>query len=88
MITEAAVKIFDKKQGKELILPCHRHWNVFYILKQVGYTPNDYDIIEQGFFNEKGEFLNRIAAKIEAKRCNQLLPHTLPHLELFSEDLW
>lgn len=50
MIVKAAVKIFDKKQNKEIIIPCHRHSDAFLILKKFDYEPQqDYKIIAQGF---------------------------------------
>ena len=41
MITSAAVKIFDFRQNKEIIIPCHRHCDAFFILKEFGYKPHD-----------------------------------------------
>lgn len=43
---------------------------------------------EQGFVDEKGKFLTRKEAKIEAERCNQLLGGRLTSQSLFSEKLW
>lgn len=89
MITSAAVKIFDLKQNKEICLPCHRHCDIFYILKECGYRKLiDYKEIEQGFLDEEGNFYNRINAWKEACRCNQIkIIDSQPH-ELYSEDLW
>ena len=42
---------------------------------------------EQGFYNEKGEFLNREEALIYALNFKQITVHDHPR-ELFSEDLW
>ena len=89
MIASAAVKIFDEKQAKEIIIPCHRHGDAFYILKEFGYKPhNDYQEIEQGFLNEKGDFLNRREAWDEAYKCRQLLMVDPTCKSLYSEDLW
>ena len=40
MIVSAAVKIKDLRQDKEIIIPCHRHCDAFYILKQFAYKKN------------------------------------------------
>ena len=87
MITKAAVKIFDIKQNKEWIIPCHRHCDAFYILKEFGYRKNiDYKELEQGFLDENNNFYNRIEARIHANNCAQIVCiHTDP---LYSEDLW
>ena len=39
-MVHAAVKIYDKRQEKEIIIPCHRHCDVFVILKECGYSGN------------------------------------------------
>ena len=89
MITEAAVKIFDKRQEKEVIIPVHRHWNAFWILGELGYKNGiDYEILEQGFINNKDEFLDRVKAKKEAIACNQIISKDSYSEQLFSEDLW
>ena len=95
MICRAAVKIYDKRQDREIIIPCHRHCDAFQILKEFGYKRfTDYEEIAQGFLNEKDEFLTRTEAWVEAKRCMQVLEidFALPYLyackELYSEDLW
>ena len=90
MIVRAAVKIkfFDAYAAREIIIPCHRHCDAFYILKEFGFHKNaDYEEIEQGFLNEKSEFLTRVEAKQEAIRCNQLINHT-NDVNLYSEDVW
>ena len=88
MIVSAAVRIYDKKQDKEIILPVHRHGDAFYILKEFGYRKNDFksNRNDQGFFDEKGKFYTRTEAWNEAYKCNQLIDDTPK--ELFSEDLW
>ena len=91
-ITRAAVKIFDKKQEKEIIIPCHRHCDAFLILKEFGYYRSDYDILDQGFLNRDNVFLTRIEARREAELHGQLLPSASTSagndMRLFSEDLW
>jgi hypothetical protein len=88
MITRAAVKV--QCPDGEHIIPCHRHADAFLILKEFGinfFRGKD----EQGFLNEKFEFLDRKTAYIEAEQCGQLLPRQVGSYngdELFSEDLW
>lgn len=97
MITRAAVKIHDKRQDKEMIIPCHRHCDAFLILKEFGYKRfEDYEEIAQGFLDEHDNFLSRINAWTEANRCHQFLDSYIeehiddivPPTELYSEDLW
>ena len=88
MIVKAAVKIFDIRQNKEWIIPCMRHCDAFYILKEFGYKKDvDYKELEQGFLDEHDNFYNRIAAKKHAQEFNQLKENTRC-AELFSEDIW
>lgn len=88
MIVKAAVKIFDFRQNKDWIIPCMRHYDAFYILKEIGYKRDiDYAELEQGFLDEKDTFYNRIAAKKHAQEFNQLKENTRC-AELYSEDLW
>ena len=90
-ITRAAVKIFDKRQCKMIIIPCHRHCDAFLILKEFGYLKGiDYYEIDQGFLDAKDNYLNRIEAK---QRVIQIGQRTTENFddncpELYSEDLW
>lgn len=88
MIVSAAVRIYDKKQDKEIILPVHRHCDAFYILKELGYSKDDFESnqADQGFLDENDLFYNRIDAKLHALMCKQIT-HT-EFAELYSEDLW
>ena len=91
MIVSAAVKIKDLRQDKEIIIPCHRHCDAFYILKQFAYKKNvDYKEIAQGFLDEEGKFYNRVQAYDHALSEWQLNEDVLEEhrKELFSEDLW
>lgn len=89
MIVSAAVKIKDLRQDKEIIIPCHRHCDAFYILKQFAYKKNiDYKEIAQGFLDEYDNFYTRAEAWNEAYKCNQLMVINNTSKELFSEDLW
>ena len=87
MITSAAVTIFDHRQNKEILIPCHRHCDAFWILKEFGYkVGEDYEQGKQGFLTNKGDFLDRIEAKKHAQECSQVFATDFN--ELFSEDLW
>lgn len=86
MIASSAVKILDLKQNKEIIIPCHRHCNAFFILHEFGYGKKDFKVIEQGYLDSHDNFLNRSQAFNHALDCKQI--HRLYEGELFSEDLW
>lgn len=88
MIVSAAVRLYDKKQQKEIIIPVHRHCDAFLILKEFGYSRNDYDstLNDQGFLDEEGRFYDRVKAKQHAISCKQI--EATPYTELYSEDLW
>lgn len=99
MITRAAVKIdyWNHNTKQEVIIPCHRHCDAFQILHDFGFIKGvDFREKEQGFLNEKGEFLTRTEAWQEAKRCNQFLNSYIeehvndivPTAVLYSEDIW
>ena len=99
MITRAAVKIdyWNHNTKQEVIIPCHRHCDAFQILHDFGFIKGvDFREKEQGFLNEKGEFLTRTEAWQEAKRCNQFLNSYIeehvndivPTRILYSEDIW
>lgn len=92
MICRAAVKIYDKCQNKEMIIPCHRHCDAFLILKEFGYKRfEDYIEIEQGFLDEYNNFMNRVEAYDHAVKNNQIYvsdKYFYSSKELCSEDLW
>ena len=89
MIVSAAVKIKDLRQDKEIIIPCHRQCDAFYILKQFAYKKDiDYKEIAQGFLDEHDNFYNRVEAWHEAYKHRQLKMVDPSYHELFSEDLW
>lgn len=91
MIVSAAVRIYDKKQNKEIILPVHRHCDAFYILKELGYSQQDFISTQkdQGFLDENDNFYDRVAAYRYAWLHNQLLEkEDYKPRELFSEDLY
>ena len=89
-IVSAAVKIFEENLQKEITIPCHRHCDAFYILKEFGYKPTTgYKEIAQGFLDEHWNFVDRVAAHKIAYDAGQI-PHDEPYkpTELYSEDLW
>ena len=89
MITQAAVKIFDFHQNKELIIPCHRHCDAFQILKEFGYCRGiSYKEIAQGFLDEHGNWYSRTEAFSHAVKCKQIEEVNDIRKELYSEDLY
>lgn len=91
MIVSAAVRIHDKKQDKDIVIPCMRHWQPFYILKELGYSLNDFTSTQddQGFLDEHDNFYNRIDAHKHAWAHSQLVNEPNYNARpLFSEDLW
>jgi len=88
MVCRAAVKIFDNRQQKEIIIPCHRHCDAFQILHDFGYRREDFKELAQGFLDEHDRFMSRIEAKHEAKRCRQVSDFSPIDEELYSEDVW
>ena len=90
-VVRAAVKIFDKRQCKEVVIPCHRHCDAFQILKEFGYRKTiDYYEISQGFLDSKDNYLNRIEAKQRVIQIRQNVTEDFDYncAELYSEDLW
>lgn len=47
----------------------------------------DKEELVQGFFTDDGRFLDRYDAKIEARKCRQLIEDDDNFRELFSEDI-
>lgn len=96
MITSAAVKLRRNFTGEELIIPCHRHGDVYSIIMSLGFKLSDFTTLEQGFiWSEPDEteweftdcFVNRKRALELARECGQV-KETLNDKELYSEDLW
>lgn len=88
MIVSAAVRIYDKKQDKIIILPVHRHCDAFYILKELGYSKDDFESNQndQGFLDENGLFYSRVEARLHALMCKQI--ENTEYTALYSEDLY
>ena len=89
MIVSAAVKLaLDDYCGTEVCIPVHRHKDAVLIgEKLLGYKPI---VVEEGFFTDKGEFLDRKTAADYAYKCGQLIDDAeSEHIDiLMSEDLW
>ena len=87
MIVCAALLVDNK-----ILVPCYRHNTGFEMLKELtGKKIREYESIDQGFMNHKGEFLTREEAWKHAEECGQLstnVLHTTNHKVLFSEDLY
>ena len=93
MILAAAVKFHIDKTNEEVVLCGHRHWNVFEQLNLLGFEPQKgYKEIEQGFIDDKNNFLTREDAFEHASNSGQIFDDKMPgdfkSRELFSEDLW
>jgi hypothetical protein len=81
VIVEAAIK----QDGKVWTLPppARHHDIIKLIIEETGEMVNG----EQGFVDDRGNFLNRVQAGQEAIGSGQLM--SLPHPpKLYSEDLW
>lgn len=89
MIVCAALLVDNK-----ILVPCYRHSTGFKMLKELtGKKYLEYESIDDGFMNHKGEFLTREEAWKHAEECGQLSYNTLAHYfstppVLFSEDLY
>ena len=89
MIIAAACKMLIN--NNEVVLCGVRHRDIYVQLKQMGFEPNDFKELEQGFVTYKDIFLNRKEALIHAISCGQICIRTIPDKtsdELISEDLW
>ena len=91
MILCAALKLHDSLS--DIILPCHRHHDGYDILRDLDVDWKQFEIT-QGFITSSGDFLDRIEAYTEAKRCGQISTQARHdkvekgQFELFSEDLY
>lgn len=92
MIICAALLVQVEGLDHATIIPCRRHGDGYAILKDFGYAPNKaYEIIEDGFIDHKGTFLNRMNAWEHAVECGQLSHNSqliANNGVLFSEDLY
>lgn len=83
MITHVAIKY----NGTLYSLPKpNRH---HHIIHQIHLATGDTDIFgDQGFLDDQGNFLDRAAALVHAKVCNQLNDRHLWDDWLYSENVW
>lgn len=92
MILASAIKFYIETTGKEVVLCGHRHWNVFAQLEALGFKPQTgYKEIEQGFIDDKNNFLTREEAFVHAIEYGQLEDDRdlgSCRERLVSEDLW
>ena len=94
MIVSAAVKVYSTVFGRpseyRMILPVHRHKDVYTIMKQFGHYHTDTYRCEDGFLTDEGVFLDRVEAADHAYDCGQLVEDAESEriTVLMSEDLW
>lgn len=95
MLLCAALLIQVEGLDHKTIIPCRRHGDGFQILQDLGYGPKTkYKILQQGFIDNDGNFLDRIEAYNYAKVCGQLsatirwYKGDSNEVELDSEDLY
>lgn len=89
MIIAAACKILIN--DSEVVLCGVRHGDIYRQLQLMGFRPNDFKELEQGFVTHEDIFLNRKEALSHAIDCGQIcskLLHDNAFGELISEDLW
>ena len=94
MIISSAIKIKLKETGEKIIIHCHRHHYGYFMLKQLGFQPGDYERVSSGFIDHKGTYMTREQAYEHALECGQISATIREQKEksnckeLFSEDLW
>lgn len=93
MLITAAIKVHIDKTNKDICIQCRRHYEAFELLKDFGFNPSEgYKVLDQGFMDQHGNFLNRREAWKHAAECGQLSEQQIRDTEfseeLFSEDLW
>lgn len=94
MILAAAIKCYNTRNGKEVILCGCRHGDIFKQEEDLGFNPKELKEIAQGFIDHNNNFLTREEAFEHAKMCGQLCTKIIYDREekfgkkLISEDLW
>lgn len=95
MLICAALLIQVEGLDHKTIIPCRRHGDGFQILQDLGYGPKTkYKILQQGFIDHNGVFIDREESFEHAKQCGQLSAATRWYkedhneVELYSEDLY
>ena len=104
MIASACVRIYTKPESKFMDtmfdIPCHRHADAYEILHMFRLRRYmEYDVIAEGFLDDKDNFLSRVDAWSEAFHCAQFPEKVMEQYwtgekdpmvptALYSEDLW
>lgn len=96
MIISAAVII--EMNGEQITIPCHRHGDAYLILKRLGFKPQDFKTVKQGFikyeedpedrFTGTETFLDRQEACKYAFETGMIEGVYQEGQELYSEMLW
>jgi hypothetical protein len=88
MITRAAIMLNGELWAGE---DGDRHHNIIHAITQHGQRAHKGI---QGFLNDRGQFLTREQAALEALQCEQVIigraniHHAFDGIRLYSEDLW
>ena len=85
MITASAIRIYPKNSDYPVIWTGKRHADIFEDMTKRG-IQYDRKTLEQGFYTDDGQFLDRYDSKEHAIACGQIVSSEFA--ELFSEDLW
>lgn len=92
MIVSAAVKIITISNDNKVIITGLRHCDCYNTLANLGLKQmKDYFVVDDGFIDHQGNFLDRRDAWKHARNCGQLPVNIIEHNiseELFSEDLY
>ena len=87
MIVASAIKFIPHFRDYPVIICGKRHANCLEEAFDMGYEWDKEKLI-QGFLTDDNRFLDRYDAKIEARKCRQLVEDNDNFRELFSEDIW
>ena len=85
MIVTAAVQIHIYPTGRDVIVPVHRHPQIYTIARAFGLRDDQIRRDMDGFITDEGQFLNREEAAQYAFEHGQIKEEVEL---LFSEDLW
>ena len=85
MIVTAAVQIHIYPTGRDVIVPVHRHPQIYTIARAFGLRDDQIRRDMDGFLTSDGQFLNREEAAQYALEHGQIKEEVDL---LFSEDLW
>ena len=95
MIICAALLVQIEGLDHTVTIPCRRHGDGYKLLHDLGYAPKtQYKVLEDGFIDHEGKFLNRVDAYQHALKCGQLTATTKWYKadhkdsELYSEDIY